>query len=1390
MTLRLRPRAEKIRIAILVPAALALLTTAADATSLMDPILEWNGPNFRVLHAPAVDQLVDSPPPGSATPFSGPQGTAVREHGTGQRDVVYVLDTGNSRVQAFEVNGTRSTAHSGAFTWRTGGVTPAAGEFDSDQILLAQWKAVADRWIIPYSQTVEIDGVTWSRVDDLTGFSPANRVYTLTYDDASNAPEIRFPAGSLTQTTIFRLEYVLTDNQGMVPDAFGVGDVDFGISSNATKVPPTIDPASGGPDSWQTVRGITLTSQDAVDTSDDIFLLDAADNSVGQDQELFYYTISVAGAVTYREAYDDALTTPWGLAVARSGNSTAAAVVLSSDDGPFDLASGTIRDASQVTGHAYIVGVAGGNVTVSDRTTGRILVDAAPFGNLADPFLAIPGISLVKNGGPGTSITITTTRATPNRFLFVADTGANRVKVISAHGATPTAIDDWLPGDAHTSVHQPAGAGVGASATEDYYQSTPATVPPNWSAWTTTFPLAEGTLATVTLDPDGTPDAWSRTDDLSAAVPGEKVYEVDWQMGRVLFGDGTHGAIPPASTEIAFTYKTTPDLLRYGSVGAQAGQFASPKGIAARWNAALGQCDVYVADTGNNRVQKLAFVPTNEALNLPARLDYVCSWTAVAATGRALLTPMAVTVAADGQSPPRVWVGVADTGHDRIALYDDTAAATAGGTAAPAYLDSLGTAGAELGLFGELNGLSFLPHGNDLDLYAADRTRGVMMKFERAEVPSIALDLSGGSLLPACFPPSGAYTFRFTAANPPFDGYLDLYYGTAATFNPATAKLCVGASTVDAAASSAVWRFASSPAGAAAAGSYYLFVRMKDAVGTVVATAQTTAAQLLCLDAGIQPRVQGADAVDGDRTLYLQNGLDRVLTLQIAYPESVMAVGFSGVFDTSLVAVTGITQGNAWDGTGAVNQLFTPSWSNTAGTFRVNTSIVGSPWGLNGSGPFTLARVALRAKTTALKTTPLASRWKNGTITIAKATSGITMRGGASPASWTTRSMNLRFGWLGDIATTASGADSIAPHLMPKPDGKIDFADQMAFTVGWNGAQFVQDPIADLGPVEGTAPSLHANPDGRWDIEDILAFTTMYSWASSLGFSKESTLGDDGDVGDVGNDGDGGGAGAGPRRHGPRSDGQPWGSSPLDGLAGTTSRSGKSGKSGNAWARTLSHAGDPRAGGELVVDLLVENALDLTGASFALTYDPDQLELVSLESAGLLEGAEGSLFLHRESSGYLEASISRLDRGDPGVDGSGTAARATFRIRHPQGAPLSLSYDLRSSRGERIGAGTWCAGAFTGEAAPFTLFPAWPNPARETTRLLFSLDGDRAVSLQVFDAAGRRVRSLVDGMLPPGYHAVPFDMHDDTGVRLPSGVYFFRLGSDGRAATGRVVLTR
>ncbi len=125
----------------------------AEARVPYDPILEWNGPYFSVGNAATVDQLVNNPPIDIA--FSAPSGVAARDHA--DRDVVYVVDTGHSRVQAFEVNATYIYRDQLDFTW-TEPVTGAA-QWDSDEIQFPEWAASATRFLVPRSELLWINGV-------------------------------------------------------------------------------------------------------------------------------------------------------------------------------------------------------------------------------------------------------------------------------------------------------------------------------------------------------------------------------------------------------------------------------------------------------------------------------------------------------------------------------------------------------------------------------------------------------------------------------------------------------------------------------------------------------------------------------------------------------------------------------------------------------------------------------------------------------------------------------------------------------------------------------------------------------------------------------------------------------------------------------------------------------------------------------------------------------------------------------------------------------------------------------------------------------------------------------------------------------------------------------
>jgi flagellar hook assembly protein FlgD len=64
------------------------------------------------------------------------------------------------------------------------------------------------------------------------------------------------------------------------------------------------------------------------------------------------------------------------------------------------------------------------------------------------------------------------------------------------------------------------------------------------------------------------------------------------------------------------------------------------------------------------------------------------------------------------------------------------------------------------------------------------------------------------------------------------------------------------------------------------------------------------------------------------------------------------------------------------------------------------------------------------------------------------------------------------------------------------------------------------------------------------------------------------------------------------------------------------------------------------------------------------------------------------------------------------------------------------------------------------------------------------------VQLVVYDAAGRRVRSLIDARQEPGYYTVRWDACDDAGRRVAAGVYFVRFETTTYEKVEKAVLLR
>lgn len=83
-----------------------------------------------------------------------------------------------------------------------------------------------------------------------------------------------------------------------------------------------------------------------------------------------------------------------------------------------------------------------------------------------------------------------------------------------------------------------------------------------------------------------------------------------------------------------------------------------------------------------------------------------------------------------------------------------------------------------------------------------------------------------------------------------------------------------------------------------------------------------------------------------------------------------------------------------------------------------------------------------------------------------------------------------------------------------------------------------------------------------------------------------------------------------------------------------------------------------------------------------------------------------------------------------------------------------------------------------------------PNPFREWTSVDFSVPEPSQVLLNIFDAEGRRLRTLVDATLPRGRWNSVWDGRDDVGRPLAPGVYFSRLRIGDRCRASKLILLR
>ncbi len=90
----------------------------------------------------------------------------------------------------------------------------------------------------------------------------------------------------------------------------------------------------------------------------------------------------------------------------------------------------------------------------------------------------------------------------------------------------------------------------------------------------------------------------------------------------------------------------------------------------------------------------------------------------------------------------------------------------------------------------------------------------------------------------------------------------------------------------------------------------------------------------------------------------------------------------------------------------------------------------------------------------------------------------------------------------------------------------------------------------------------------------------------------------------------------------------------------------------------------------------------------------------------------------------------------------------------------------------------------------FALNQNYPNPFNPTTSISYQLPNTTHVKLEVFGTNGQKIRTLVNGTMSAGNHNVQWDAMDARGMKVASGIYFYRLETSAFTSVKKMTLMK
>ncbi len=206
--------------------------------------------------------------------------------------------------------------------------------------------------------------------------------------------------------------------------------------------------------------------------------------------------------------------------------------------------------------------------------------------------------------------------------------------------------------------------------------------------------------------------------------------------------------------------------------------------------------------------------------------------------------------------------------------------------------------------------------------------------------------------------------------------------------------------------------------------------------------------------------------------------------------------------------------------------------------------------------------------------------------------------------------------------------------------------------------------------------------------------------------------------------------------------------------------------------------------GRFAVPILIDEMDGVLSGQLELSFDPTKLKDLYATTSDL---TSDYLFDHNAQNGRLRLSFAGVES----VRRGGSIAEIIFEPID-SGIEASSGVDIVFAQ---LNEGLFSVVIPQSESISdvpdsYSLYQNYPNPFNPETVIHYDLPLQSHVKLSVFNLMGQKVATLVDGHRSASDHSAVWNGKDNNGKSLASGVYLYRMETDGFVQTRKLILLR